>query len=327
MITLLVLWSTAIFSMQELSMGGQSEKVDTEHQEFFESEMAHALVQLPQSETVAHRVSRSIVSILQSERSAVVDILSQESVLQEFKKTVYKESILGHLPNPKESMEDVLSDLERTCGDKGATIETIIPLHAAFGYRVIRRLKRYANAYGQAYSQNGTNKLKSIQFGGEIRAMKPDEDVELSQLQGTITENSRFARKTRVPHFRGRDKFIIDASKEKSQQAILKAFGRADIPIAAGPSAHACAELSSAYALGVSSTDMKELAFLIACYKTHAGHHSFHEVIRVADFPPFNVPYKVNKYTEYMPESFKQTDAYKRLKERFQLTPWLEDQK
>jgi len=267
--------------------------------EFEESQLSESVVVRPQGETAAQSLSQEIVYALKNHKDAITSLLTQPQSkdFEELRKTLYKQCALGHLPDAKDRVEEVLNDIEHACSDPNTPIERIIPLHAVFGYRVIKKLDAknsngevYTNRYDYAYSQSEAG-FKAIQFSNNIRKAIPDNEVEFSQLPGTVSKGSRFAKNTKDPHFRGRDKFIIDLSNPEAQSAILNAFGRKDIPIAAGPSAHARAELASAYALGLSHDQIKELTYLIACYKSYAGHHTLHEVIRVSAVPPFNVPY------------------------------------
>lgn len=293
-----------------------------ESQTYFEAQLAEQVVNFEQDQTAAGDVSEKLLIVFNDHKELIEQIASSDKTHMQLQ-SIYKESILGHLSPRKKTVSEILYDISTALENRKSKVETVLPIHAIVAYNIIQQLKApnaqnelYSERFKQAYTQNYTNGLKEIRFAEDMRTEKPG-PIKPTQLAGTIKPGSKYAKKmTRPSHSRGMDKFSITLS-EKTRDRIVKIFERDDVPIAAGPSTHGCSTLSAAYALGLEQSELQEYTGLVASSLNHNGHHSYHELFRVAGFAPLNIPYEPNNYGKYMPDSLKHTEAHKTLQKKY----------
>lgn len=292
-----------------------------ENKIYFESKLAVVLMSKAQVNTVAFQVSKAIVDLIDNHEAEIINLFARNiHLFDEFRKALFGKKFLGLiLDDQKDNLHDILDDIKFILSKEQSILQHVLPLHSAFGYSVIKNLNlmtsqeiTYANLHKKAYVIDSKDPYEKINLKEILEESK---ETVLSNKFGILSSLSPYAGlvgECYEEHERAVDRYIIDRNKHREK--IFEVFGSIDIPLVAGPSRHTLNALSSAYALTLKQPEQfQEYVGLYACYLIVSGHHSFHEVVIIAQFPNFDVEYIVDNYTRYLPVSFKQSSEYSSL--------------
>lgn len=183
-------------------------------------------------------------------------------------------------------------------------------IHCIFVHRIYEKIKQHPDK---------TEFVKKIfpdhLFSKEIRSRRErkEQDVKTTTQLG-ISRHIVFTKmigKSNKPHLSARDKFMTDTKSSFFQSCHKKI-----IPSVCGPSGHTGSLMLGIKLYGnLSKDEAQEYALICFAFLAAGGNHSFHETMVVAQ--TLGINFLENDYSSAIPDSFKETHAFKNLSKRF----------
>lgn len=291
---------------------------------YFESVLALKLAVNTELFPIVNTISKIILNIIQSRKNEIIEKLTEKDNLKMLQGELYTQ--FGALTEKKTTPESVLNDIQSVLENKNANLIKIMPIHAIFGYRILRLL--YEEQYEKIRSNFKEAKLY-IEHAKKYVA-RNDEKKVIPTSQLGVSRNPHFCKKIHeMPesqailsenakqHKTSLERFKIDHDAEA-----IKEFVAHSIPLAAGPSSHTLALMTAAKLYETlteqpfSNEDLCSYKTAYFAYFGTAGFHTFFEVENVFA-RCFDLSCKINNYNDSLPENIKKSIVFEELKKLF----------
>ncbi|MGH9626748.1 MAG: hypothetical protein ACRD7E_00060 [Bryobacteraceae bacterium] len=284
----------------------------------FESELAAAIDYADVSAAI-QKVNANLRSYVQ--RKLQEDLETTTSVLYEcFRRTLYdpQSASFGRLGTPRDAPQQPLELVQQGMAVlNGTSIATILGIHYAFvkivetlgtdGLMRIVELFWKARLSPDALSPGGSRGRENRFQQGQRDPQRPSHTggitAEADEPVITTAQSHNRALHTWEPDRANPNEFYLNAVVE-------------DLPFVAGPSGSTGALFRCAMLMAnLSGEEAKQYALACVAYLELGGNHSFHEILHVAALA--GVPYVPGEYEPSLPEAFKATEKYRRLKAKY----------
>lgn len=279
------------------------------YREFFESKFAIDILQSGEVFLSVTKISHEIARLMRANQSVIIASIKQnEQILKEL-----CEPYFGSLfPRAASVSSDAIFDTMLAVLDHHQPdLSQVMQLHCLFIHRL------YPALDGKKETAAWQAKLHPASFfSPEQRAREAvtTADIPPATTQLGISKQKVFSKmlgQSALPHQRGIDKF-----KPAYHSTFFQTTQQQQIPFACGPSSHTSSlMLGAKIYLDLNADELKEYAMISFAFLAAGGHHSFHEVMLIANLA--GVDYQLSDYTGSLPVTIKSTATYHQLQETF----------
>ncbi|GEM_PF-3503503 len=276
--------------------------------ELFESQLAVEFLSQPALFISMKKVSDAIIDLINRNYTVVLKQVTDNSKIKE---ELFGKQFFGQFDQERKKNAEPESILKTMLAilKKNERLDQVMQIHSVFIHRIYDQIRQDKKGWVDTIFSDQL-------FGKSHRGRVESKDLPLTHttLKLGITRHPVLEKRVSAggyPHARALGRFELDAKSTFHEKIKGK-----NVPFVAGVSGHTGSLLLGAKLYGnLSATELAEYAFVCFVFLAAGGNHSFHEVMMVAK--QVGVPYELNQYAEHIPQSVKESDAYRKLSREF----------
>ena len=299
-----------IISSNQISKKHLNKDFTVCYKALFESKLAVMLSQESKQFQSVKKISDYIITLLLKHKEVVLSLIKQKKQIIAELREPYFGSCFSHeqLITPMQTFVTMLA----TLSNQKSELSQIMQIHSVFIHRLYDKLESKPEKT-DLIKQLFPDMLFKQEARGRIEK-NPDE-IKLTCQLG-ITQDPKLSKQIGYSqsgrqHIRAIDKYIPDLNSSFFKSLINK-----KIPVVSGASGHAGSLFLGALLYGqLTYEELGEYAWACFAFLTAGGHHSFYEVMIIANLAGLN--FDLENYWHNLPKNFKKNKNFEALQQDF----------